>query len=84
MRNLIAASFTVMAVLGASTVFAGQSDRVVGESLDNGLGALPVTYTGEEFLPRPAGYVRGQKQDSGLGSVSSEELARIVSMYSTR
>jgi hypothetical protein len=56
----------------------------VGESLDNGLGALPVTYTGEEFLPQPAGYVRGQKQDSGLGSVSSEELARIVSMYSKR
>jgi hypothetical protein len=77
MKKLIA-----VAALGlASSAFAGSSDRVVGESLDSGLGALPATYTAKEFMNLPADYVAGEKQDSGLGSVSKEELRRIVAAY---
>ena len=32
-------------------------------------------------MKRPAGHVAGEKLDSGLGSVSNEELQRIVSAY---
>jgi hypothetical protein len=81
MKKLIAAG---LAVLCTSTAFGGQSERVLGESLDSGLGALSASYTGEEFMPRTAGYVAGEKLDSGLGSVTKEELARIVSAYDQR
>ena len=42
--------------------------HVPGESVDNGLGALPADYTGAEFQYR----VLGQKQDSGLGELSPD------------
>ena len=41
--------------------------RVAGESLDNGLGNLPVSYTAAEYN-RP-GWVRGESLDSGLGEL---------------
>jgi hypothetical protein len=72
MKKLIA----MIAVLFASNALA-----VVGESLDSGLGALPSSYTGKEFMQLSASHVAGEKQDSGLGSVSQEELRRIVSAY---
>jgi len=84
MKKLIAASLTMSALLCTSTAFGQQSGRVLGESLDNGLGGLPMTYTGEEFMKRPAGHVAGEKLDSGLGSVSQEEVSRIVSAYQRR
>lgn len=80
MKKLIAASLTA-AVVCASSAIAETSDRVPGESLDSGLGALASSYTGEEFMKFSADHVPGEKQDSGLGSISSEELHRIVSTY---
>lgn len=47
MKKLIAVSLTVAAMLGASTVSA--EVRILGESLDSGLGALPSTYSAEEY-----------------------------------
>jgi hypothetical protein len=80
MKKLIATVLTVAGALCASAAF-GEQIRVAGESLDSGLGALPSTYTGREFLKLSPGYVAGEKQDSGLGSVSQEELRRVVSAY---
>ena len=61
--NLLAAL-----ILGLSFGPAAATDqRVVGESLDNGLGNLPPTYTAAEFN-RP-GWVRGESLDSGLGEL---------------
>ncbi len=80
MRKLIAVRVAA-AMMFASGAFAGTSDRVVGESLDNGLGALSSTYTAMEFMKVPADYVAGEKQDSGLGDISKEELQRIVATY---
>jgi hypothetical protein len=49
------------------------SFRVLGESLDSGLGDLPSTYTAAEFQ---RGYrVAGEKQDSGLGKLSPSYTA---------
>ena len=84
MKKLIAASLTVAAVLCTSTVFGEQSGRLLGESLDSGLGSLPATYTGEEFMKRPASHVAGEKLDSGLGSLTDEEVRRIVAAYQRR
>jgi hypothetical protein len=83
-KKLIAASLMATAVLGTSTAFGGESGRLLGESLDNGLGALPATYTGAEFMKHPAYHVTGEKMDSGLGSVSQEEVLRIISAYQRR
>lgn len=47
MKKLIAVSLTMLAMLGASTVSA--EVRVLGESLDSGLGALPSTYSADEY-----------------------------------
>jgi hypothetical protein len=80
MKKLIAVQVAAVMVF-ASGAFAGTADRVVGESLDNGLGTLSSTYTAKEFLKVPADYVAGEKQDSGLGNVSKEELQRIVAAY---
>ena len=80
MKKLIATVLTVAAVLGTPAAF-GEQTGLPGESLDNGLGALPANYTGKEFMKLSPSYVAGEKQDSGLGSVSQEELRRIVSAY---
>ena len=47
MKKLIAVSLTMVAVLGASNVFG--EVRVLGESLDSGLGALTSNYSAEEY-----------------------------------
>ena len=55
-------------MLGLSFGPAAAADqRVLGESLDSGLGDLPPTYTAAEFN-RP-GWVRGESMDSGLGEL---------------
>lgn len=79
MKKLIATVLTA-ATLGVPAAF-GSEIRVAGESLDNGLGALPASYTGKEFMRFSASHVSGEKQDSGLGSVSQDELNRVVSAY---
>jgi hypothetical protein len=79
-KKLIATVLTVAAALSTSAAF-GDETRVLGESLDSGLGALPANYTGREFMKLSPGYVAGEKQDSGLGTLSKEELRRIVSAY---
>ncbi len=81
MKRLIAAILSMTAVLCTSAALGEQSTRLLGESLDSGLGNLPATYKADEFMKRPAGHVAGEKLDSGLGSVSNEELQRIVSAY---
>ena len=61
--NLLAAL-----VLGLSFGPAAAADqRVVGESLDSGLGELPPTYTAAEY--NTPGWVRGESMDSGLGEL---------------
>ena len=47
MKKLIAVSLTMVAMLGASTVFG--EERILGESLDSGLGALASTYSAAEY-----------------------------------
>jgi len=79
-KKLIATVLTVAAALCTPAAF-GDETRVLGESLDSGLGVLPATYTGKEFMKLSPSHVAGEKQDSGLGSVSKEELRRIVSAY---
>jgi hypothetical protein len=81
MKKLIAASLATFAMLGASGALGSESDRVVGESLDSGLGSLPATYTGAEFMKWHTGHIAGEKLDSGLGNVTDEELRRIVAKY---
>jgi len=56
MKKLIAGSFAVAAVLSASVAM-GEEFRVVGESLDSGLGSLPATYTGSEYVKKSDGSV---------------------------
>jgi hypothetical protein len=46
-KKLIAVSLTMLAMLGTSTVSA--EERVLGESLDSGLGALASTYSADEY-----------------------------------
>jgi len=79
-KKLIATVLTVAAALCTPAAF-GSETRVPGESLDSGLGVLPATYTGKEFMKLSPSHVAGEKQDSGLGNVSKEELRRIVSAY---
>jgi len=79
-KKLIATVLTVAAALCTPAAF-GDETRVLGESLDSGLGVLPATYTGKEFMKLSPSHVAGEKQDSGLGSLSREELRRIVSAY---
>ena len=81
MKKLIAASLTTVAMLGASAALASESDQVIGESLDSGLGSLPATYTGAEFMKWHVGHIAGEKLDSGLGNVTEEELRRIIAKY---
>jgi hypothetical protein len=80
MKKIIATVLTVAAALSASAA-SGEGMRVAGESLDSGLGFLPATYNGLEFQRFSPGHVAGEKQDSGLGSVSNEELRRVVAAY---
>jgi hypothetical protein len=80
MKKMIAAVLTVAAALCAPAA-SGNEIRVTGESLDSGLGSLPATYSGKEFMNLSPSHVAGEKQDSGLGSVSAEELQRIVAKY---
>ena len=47
MKRLIAVSLTTVAMLGASNVFG--EERILGESLDSGLGALTSNYSAEEY-----------------------------------
>jgi hypothetical protein len=47
--------------------------RLLGESLDSGLGNLGADYTAWEYMP--AGAVLGESLDSGLGSLGSEYTA---------
>jgi len=79
-KRLIATVLTVAAALSTPAAF-GDETRVLGESLDSGLGALPANYTGREFMRLSPSHVAGEKQDSGLGSISKEDLRRIVSAY---
>jgi hypothetical protein len=79
-KKLIATVMTVAAALSAPAAFADEAP-VLGESLDSGLGVLAANYTGREFMKLSPSYITGEKQDSGLGSVSQEELRRIVSAY---
>jgi hypothetical protein len=67
--NLLAAL-----VLGLAFGPAAVADqRVRGESLDNGLGNLPASYTAAEYN-RP-GWVPGESIDTGLGELSSTYTA---------
>ena len=50
-----------------------QGGRVIGESLDSGLGALPASYSAAEY--NYEGWVRGASLDSGLGSLSATYTA---------
>ena len=50
------------------------STRVVGESLDSGLGDLPSTYTAVEFQCSTT-VVVGESQDSGLGDLPATYTA---------
>ena len=55
MKKLIAVSLTMAAMLGASTVFG--EERVLGESLDSGLGALTTSYSADEYKKNADGSV---------------------------
>ena len=67
--NLLAAL-----ILGLSFGPAAAADqRVPGESLDNGLGKLPASYTAAEYN-RP-GWVAGESIDTGLGELTSTYTA---------
>jgi hypothetical protein len=46
-KKLIAVSLAMVAMLSASTVFG--EGRILGESLDSGLGALASTYSADEY-----------------------------------
>jgi len=62
--KVMAAVAAAVAIFGANAI---GDDRMVGESLDNGLGELSASYTGAEFnMP---GWVRGESMDSGLGEL---------------
>ena len=50
-----------------------QGSKVIGESLDSGLGALPSNYSAAEY--NYEGWVRGASLDSGLGSLSATYTA---------
>ena len=82
MKKLVIVKAAAAALVFASCALAGTSpDQVSGESLDSGLGALPSSYTAKEFMKLSEHYVAGEKQDSGLGNGSKEEIRRIVAGY---
>ena len=62
--KVMAAVAAAVAIFGANAI---GDDRVVGESLDNGLGELSASYSGAEFNMQ--GWVRGESMDSGLGEL---------------
>jgi hypothetical protein len=64
-----------IAMVAAMTVLAAcaSDTRVLGESLDSGLGELGPNYTAWEFMP--AGSVLGESLDSGLGELASDYTA---------
>jgi hypothetical protein len=64
-----------IAMVAAMSVLAAcaKDTRVLGESLDSGLGELSADYTGWEFMP--AGRVRGESLDSGLGELGPDYTA---------
>jgi len=47
MKKLIAVSLTMLAMLGATSV--SGEERILGESLDSGLGKLASTYSADEY-----------------------------------
>ena len=47
MKKLIAVSLTMLAMLGVTNV--SGEERILGESLDSGLGALASTYSADEY-----------------------------------
>ena len=47
MKKLIAVSLTMLAMLGATNV--SGEERILGESLDSGLGMLASTYSADEY-----------------------------------
>jgi hypothetical protein len=72
----IVTRLNVMAVMLAALMLpleAAERGNVIGEKLDSGLGALPATYTGAEYMP--AGWVRGESMDSGLGELPATYTA---------
>jgi hypothetical protein len=50
--------------------------RLLGESLDSGLGSLGSDYTAWEFMP--ADRVLGESLDSGVGALTREELQQYM------
>jgi hypothetical protein len=65
---------TIALVAAMSVLAACASDtRVLGESLDSGLGELGPNYTAWEFMP--AGRLLGESLDSGLGELASDYTA---------
>jgi len=65
---------TIALVAAMSVLAACASDtKVLGESLDSGLGELGPNYTGWEFMP--AGRVLGESLDSGLGQLGPNYTA---------
>ena len=64
-----------IAMVAAMSVLAAcaKDTRVLGESLDSGLGELSADYTGWEFMP--AGRVLGESLDSGLGELGPDYTA---------
>jgi hypothetical protein len=74
----IVTRLNVMAVVLAALMLpleAAERGNVIGEKLDSGLGALPATYTGAEYMP--AGWVRGESMDSGLGELPATYSAAV-------
>jgi hypothetical protein len=57
-------------IAGASSALACE-ERVPGESLDSGLGALAPSYTAQEFIP----VVVGESLDNGLGELGPKYTA---------
>jgi hypothetical protein len=56
MKKIFAMGFAVAAMLGTSIAF-GEENKVVGESLDSGLGSLATTYSGSEYVKKSDGSV---------------------------
>ena len=67
--NLMTAMVAALLIPAA----AAADERILGESLDSGLGALPATYDAQEYMP--AGWVRGESMDSGLGELPATYTA---------
>jgi hypothetical protein len=68
---------TITRILAALLVAASSSalaceERVLGESLDSGLGTLGSNYTAQEFVP----VVFGESLDSGLGELGPKYTAQ--------